>query len=228
MSLKSGMRLCSVFAGAVCLVVLAIVVPEYLWTTDGVASALVVSMSFAFLAFLNISALRSDAAESVRIWLIGPTGKLCGLLLLVASTALRFSFVGWHRASWAVCVVWCGVCVAGVIILSASAQIVSRASSQTKIANMDARNRWIQLLLEVRPQVVSENERSAIECLTDRIRFAANESGHEPEENHEIDTLLGKLKGGLGNPDELVNLLCSTESLLERREQTLRARRTRA
>lgn len=228
MSLKIGLRLSSAIAGAVCLVVLAIVVPEHLWTIDGVASALVLSLSFASPAFLMITALRSDAVEAVRIWLIGPVGKLWLLLLLVAATALRASFVGWHRASWAVCVVWSGLCLAGVIILSASARIVSGASSQTKSANTDARNRWTQLLLEIRPQAAGETERSSIERLADKIRFAANELGHEPEENREIDTLLGELKGSLGNPNEIVNLLRSTEALLEKREQTLRGSRTQA
>jgi hypothetical protein len=228
MNLKTGLRLSSAIAGAVCLVVLAIVVPEYLWTTDGVVSTLVLSLSLASPAFLTTTAHRSDAAEAVRIWLIGPVGKLWLLLLLVAAAALRTSFVGWHRASWAVCVVWCGLCLAGVIILSASTRIVSEASSQTKPANIDARNRWTQLLLEMRPQVAGEIERSSIECLVDKIRFAANEAGHEPEENREIDTILGELKGSLGNHDEIVNLLRSTETLLEKREQTLRASRTRS
>jgi hypothetical protein len=228
MSLKTGLRLSSAIAGTVCLVVLAIVVPQHLWTTDGVVSALVLSLSLASPAFLTITAHRPDTAEAVRIWLIGPIGKLWLLLLLVAATALRTTFLGWHRASWAVCVVWCGLCLAGLIILSASARIVSGASSQTKPANTDSRNRWAQQLLEMRSQIAGETERSSIERLAERIRFAANETGHEPEENREIETLLGELKGSLENPDEMVNLLHSTEALLERREQTLRASRTRA
>jgi hypothetical protein len=83
-------------------------------------------------------------------------------------------------------------------------------------------------MLEVRPQVADEDGRRLIERLADKFRFAANESGHEPEENQEIDALLGKLKGSLGNPHGIVDLLRSTEALLEKREQTLRASRTRA
>ena len=191
MNLKTGLGFSSSVAGAVCLGILAIAVPTHLWTSDGLVSALVLSLSVASPAWLTIPALRREAAEATRIWLIGPVGRLWLLLSLVAGTALRASFFGWHRASWAVCVLWGGLCLVGVFILSASTQIVDAASSQTRIARADARSRWTQLLLAVRPQVANDDVRKLIERLADKIRFAANEpTAQEPEENQKIDMLL--------------------------------------
>jgi hypothetical protein len=229
MNFKTSLGLAGVVAGAVCLGVLAITVPQPLWTSDGVGAAMVLFLSFASPAFLATATLRRDAKDATSISLIGPLGKLWLLLLLVASTALRASFIGWHRASWAICLLWGGLCIVGFVVLNASSKIVADASSQTRIANTDARTQWAQLLLALQAQVADDGLRSLLEHMVDKVRFAANESaGQAPRENQEINALFGKLQASLGKPDEIANLLHSAETMLDQREQTLRAGRTRA
>ncbi|HUY81402.1 MAG TPA: hypothetical protein VMU92_06730, partial [Acidobacteriaceae bacterium] len=156
-------------------------------------------------------------------------GRFWFLLLVVAASAVGLGFACWHRASWAVCLAWLGVCIIGFAILKASTQVVTAAASQTKLESINARSNWFALLQSLQLQADNSDVRQSLERFAEKVQFAANEShSAEPGENREIDAVLGQLKSNLSRPDEVSRLLCSAEVLLAQREHSLRAERTSA
>jgi hypothetical protein len=229
MNTRTWFALAGVAAGSVSLGMLAIAVPKTLWTTDVIVTAIVLFLSFGSPAFLAAPMLKGHTTDAPFIWLMGPLGRFWLLLLMVAATGVRFSLVGWHRASWVTCVGWFGICSVGFAILKASTEIVGVAASQTRISGTDARSKWIRLVQTLQIQAENNEVQRALERMTEKVQFAANESPvQESRENQEIDEVLGQLKANFGKPDEVTKLIRSAEGLLTQREQSLRASRTRA
>lgn len=229
MNIRTGVGLAGVVAGVVSVGMLAIAVPTLLWTNDGIVAAIVLFLSFASPVFLFAPMLRDNATDAPFIWLIGPFGQFWALLLLVAVSALRVSLIGWHKATWITCLGWLGLYLAGFVILRASTQIVAVASNQTRVSSTDARAKWTRSLQVLQVQAADDDVRRSIECITEKVQFAANESNcQEPRENQEIDAILGQLAENLDKSDEIAKLIRSAELLLAQREHYLRAARTRA
>lgn len=229
MNIRTGLGLAGVVAGAASVGILAIAVPKYLWTTDGVVALIVLFFSFASPVLLASTMIKSDATDAPSIWLIGPLGRFWLLLLIVAASALRVSLIGWHRASWAICVGWLGTCLVGFLVLSASTKIVAVASSQTRVSTADVRAKWTKLLQVLQVRTTNDDIRRSIEQIIEKIRFAANQSASEElRENQEIDLVLGQLEANLDKSEEIARLIRSAEVLLAQRECCLRANRTHA
>lgn len=229
MNKKMWLSLAGACAGLTSLGILAFAAPHDFWNGDGAVAAAIWFFSLASPALLPLPKPRVSLSDAPSIWLVGPLGKLWIWLLVLAGTAIRFSFIGWHTASWISCTLWLGSYLTGYFFLRASTMIVAEAARQTRPAGADPRARWVSMLSSLRAQAENGEVQQSLERLTETVRFAANELPQgDAEETSKIDELIGQLAPNLARPEELKQLVRSAEGLFVQREQSLKAARSRA
>jgi hypothetical protein len=224
------MAIASFGAGITVAGALAVAVPSAMWSTVSWVAAGLLFMSIVLPALLPSPMPRGNStSDATNIWLIGPLSTLHGALVIVAVIALWLGLTGRPAFSWVADVVWCGTLVVGYSLLNASTGVVSWAAAQTTPAAADPKSRWNVLLRTLATRVENDTLRRSLNQLVERVQFAANEPAFsQVPETDSITTLLLKLEPALGNPDQCVELLRSVEILLQQREQTIRAARSRA
>lgn len=229
MSSKTSLRLIGIVTAIAVSGVLIIVVPERLWTDSGVASLASLILTLCLPGFLLLPRPPSGHSDSGLIASIGPLSRFFPLLLLVSSLAIVFSFEGWYRASWALCLVWLCLSILGYFVIHASMQIVARAADQVQPAAIDARHQWLSSLQVLQLQADNSKVRESLGAFAQKIQYSANESAAlVTNENRAIDAVLHQVASSLAHPEEVDSLLHSGEIMLAQREHTLRASRTRA
>jgi predicted membrane protein len=228
MNSRIWLIIAGIIAGLISICLLAIAVPQNLWTNDSIASTIILFLSLASPALLPAPIPKNTTGDTHSIWLIVPLSQLFIVLLVTASLAIRFSLIGWHTASWMTCVLWLGVYVIGYAILQATSNVVAIAASQTQISKEDARSQWLGKLRKLQI-LANEDVRPSIQRISDAVQFAANDrAGHEASENADISAIFEIIESNIDKPDELDRLIRSIEVLLAQREHSLKAARTYA
>lgn len=229
MSIRGWLGAAGVGAGLVCVSILALAVPNFLWTDDCIVAAGILFLSFASPALFPAPMPAGSKTDAPAIWLIGPLGKLWILLFVLSVSALRLGLIGWHTASWVASILWLGSIVVGFAVLQAATRVVALAANQTRSAADDPRTQWAATLRKYSMQTDQGDGQRLLNGLAERMQYAANEqAGQHASENHAISSLLEQLGTVLAKPEELPKLIRSTEALLEQRELSLRASRSRA
>jgi hypothetical protein len=229
MGVKGWLNVAGIGAGLACVGILMVVVPPFLWTGDSIVAALLLFLSLALPVLLRAPIPASSKTDAPRIWLIGPLGNLWLLLFVVSVGAVRLGLIGWHTASWVANILWLGLLISGFAMLQVATRVVESAASQTQSAVNDPRSQWAATLRKYSAQIDHGDVRDRLDSLADRMQYAANEySGHQAEENFAISAMLVQIEAVLDKADELWKMVRSTEALLEQREVSLRAVRSRA
>lgn len=226
---RQWLRIASFGASTTVLGVLAITIPGARWTPDCVTAAILVGFSIAARSILPAPMSRDNHSDAPEIFLIGPMMVLHAAMITLSAAALWYGLSGGHTASWVADVLWLGSVVVGYAILRASTSLVAGAAGQTVNATDDPRAQWTATLRKLAVQVEQEPARRIIDSLSERTRYAARDYGvRQAAENQSITLLLNQLEPSITNEQDIARLARSIEVLLEQREQSLRAARTRA
>jgi len=212
---RAWIRIAGIVVGLIAAVVLAVAVPHPLWTSGSVvaASFLVLSLYAPLLLPMPQPQMRSSG-NAAAIWLIGPMSTWVALLFCLSAIALWLGLDGPLTACWILDIVWVGVLGAGWAALRASTGVVTSAAAQVISASDDARTEWISLL-----KAQAQNSQ--------RVRYAAN-SRMASAEHVAIAQVLARIEPVANQPEELRGIARVFEGLLEQRELSIRASRTRA
>ena len=223
------MTIASVAVGLTILGCLAVAVPRQLWVSDSTVAAALLLFTFVALPVFGASRARDSTADVETLWTVGPVAALFVLSLAVSLSSLTFALSGAHSTAWVLNIVFVGVVAAGFAGVRGGSKIVVEAAASTTSATGDARTQWTAVLKRCLVGVENAEARGLLEGLTERVRFAANDNGPRvSSENEAISELIGGLERVAESPSELRRLVLSTERLIEQREQTIRATRSRA
>jgi hypothetical protein len=227
---KTWTTIASFGAGITVLATLAIAVPHSMWATDGLTAMTTLLLSIVLPAMLPAPIPRGEADDATSIFLIGPLAALYASLIVLSIGALWLALVGDHTWSFVADVLWLGTLVIGYSLLQASTRLVGLAAAQTGLATEDPRARWSSVLRVLSARTADNDAlRQLFNNLAERVRYSSNEGeSRQAGETQSITTLLSQLELTLGNPDQCIKIVRSTEVLLEQREQSLRALRARA
>ena len=226
MNARMWLIIAGVGTGLVSVALLALAVPPAAWTTDAIAAAVLLFLSFASPAALPAPMPANRRGDTHAIWLIGPLSKLFITLLMIAIIAVGLSLAGLHTAAWMACVVWFGIYVVGYAILQAASSVVAAAAAQTRPAQDDPRAQWQARLAKL--QILATDEtRPALARISEAVRYAANDQADvDAAENAEINATLNNIESHIDQPSEVAELIRTFEALLAQRELSLKLART--
>jgi len=225
---RAWIRIAGIVVGLIAAVVLAVAVPHPLWTSGSVvaASFLVLSLYAPLLLPMPQPQMRSSG-NAAAIWLIGPMSTWVALLFCLSAIALWLGLDGPLTACWILDIVWVGVLGAGWAALRASTGVVTSAAAQVISASDDARTEWISLLKAQAQNSQEESCKRILADMAERVRYAAN-SRMASAEHVAIAQVLARIEPVANQPEELRGIARVFEGLLEQRELSIRASRTRA
>ena len=227
--MKLWTGIASVVAAATVVAVVLVWVPVDRWTTSFTVAIILVGCSIIAPSFLPAPRFQDASNGAANIWLIGPLSTLFAVLLALALGAAWLALVGHERGSLVAGIIWAGALVVGYAALNASTRVVSSASSQISVASDDDRTIWLATVRGLSATSEEQPVRHLLDALAERIRYAANDGGAKrPTENEAISTLVRQLATSVLEVDTVRPLTRSVESLLEQRENALRATRSRA
>lgn len=229
MNTRAWIRLAGVIIGIASATVLAIAVPHALWSISSLTAASFVVTSICMPLLLRMPLPHKlGNSDSATIWLIGPASFWFAILLAISIVALRLGLVGSSTACMVLDLTWLGALGAGWALLRASAEVVASAAAETGLGSEDTRNGWIALIKSHAAQSESESCRRILDGMVERLRYAANDKPPAAQHNVAIAKALAQIEETADQPDELGRLARLFEGLLEQREISIRAARSRA
>ena len=208
---------------------LLVLVPNEKWTSNFVLGVVLLACSLLAPALLPRPRPHTSTDDATSVWLIGPLAALFVALFALAAGDVCLALFGHAKASLVASILWGGLLVVGYSAFSASTRVVAAASSQTALGKDDARSNWVATVRRVSAMSEDEPIRELLSALAERIRYAANDRGtQEAAENQAIGSLVGQLEMSAAQITSLQRLVRAMEALLEQRESSLRAARSRA
>lgn len=215
--------LASVFA--VLAVALALI-PSGHWFPDVMASLALLAVAVGLLLYTPISSATRDS--DVSLLLLGPTGALYGLTVLMAGAALYAALSGYPSIAWALDVGVVGGFVIGWSLMQASANV---ATSVMQAAELPSdHNTWISQVHGLVPTCSDLSVKRQLAALAEQLRYVARDvPGVQLAENARITALLVDLPNTLtlDRSADFLELINSFQAALAQREQALKNLRTK-
>lgn len=229
MNSRAWIRIAGIVVSLTIAAVLAVAVPHPLWNSSTVVAAtfLVLTVCTPLLLPTPQPQVRSGS-DATAIWLIGPMFLWVALLFVLGAVALWLGLAGSLTLCWMLDVAWLGALGAGWAALRASTGVVAFAAVQVISASDDARTGWLSLLKVQALNSENESCKRILSDMAERIRYAANNNATSKEHVAAINEVLASIEPTVNQPEGLRRVARAFEGLLEQRELSIRASRTRA
>lgn len=224
-----NLKIIGLIAAGAILAILAIVVPDELWTEYAYAASASVALTVVLPFFLNLPMKGGESNDAQEIWLVGPYATFIFWLLFISVVSFGLSMFQLPKLTWVGCVIWGALFIIGYFSLSSATQVVSVAASQTNLSSDDIRTKWMASLRQALVQSKTEEDRKKLERVIENIRYSANDQRQElTNENVAITNQINLfLEAPIGSTD-WGPLIFKLESLLTQREELLKASRSQA
>ncbi|GAB3625370.1 hypothetical protein PTE30175_01474 [Pandoraea terrae] len=140
------------------------------WSEAVTASAIAVALSLGALVYLPAGFTRASRSTAARLAGLGPLGATLAVTLLASIVALATSTTGHPGLAWALLIVALAVFVIGVLLTSATGNVVDDA--QTRQRKDDRYGQWTRSLASAAHAIGDAALKARCDKIAEALRYA--------------------------------------------------------
>lgn len=229
--IRPYLRFASLVVVAVVLGVALLVVPERLWTPVSIAACGLFCLLIALATYSPVLLPSGrNGGDAAGVASIGIHFAIFSGLLVMSGAGLLVALLGWDTLAMVLMVLTTGAALLGFALAKISGRIVDAVASRT--AGPSDRSEWVALLRSLRSVNLDPELSRDVDALIEKIQFASSDTRRYPDGinvdiGEKIDAFSELVLSGVWQQLDLKRSLVNINYLLDKRDATLRAERSK-